>query len=446
MFVRNLRTGQSFSNDLWREFGYGGVRLSDDFWQSIIHPDDRENTMRRYEDLLAGRSDSFRIAYRIKTASGEWRWIMNQGRVVAWDANGMPEIYIGADLDVTDRIRAEEDAAEKAQEAETLRMAGAIVASTLEIERTVQLVLDQALNVVPYDTATVELLQGDTLEVIGGSGWDDLSAVLGVRVPFPGENPHTRAVEERKAVVIGNMGDRYPSFSELAGHEIRSWLGVPLIVHGDVIGVLVLESATPEFFTPKHTRLVSALGDHVAVAIQNAQLFEQTRELAMTDSLTGVATRRNLFTQAEQILERAKRSGNPVSFVMTDLDHFKRINDTLGHARGDDAIQLAAKAATASLRKSDVIGRYGGEEFGIVLPATDAESALIIAERIRANVRAVRIPGTDATLSISVGVVTTEPGPEDTVDNLIDRADKALFEAKTEGRDRVASFVDTSHA
>jgi diguanylate cyclase (GGDEF)-like protein/PAS domain S-box-containing protein len=448
IFIRNLRTGRGSPNFLWRDLGYKSDQMTEDFWKSIIHPDDLDEAMRQYDELLSGERAVYRMTYRIRSASGEWRWIVNSGRVVTWDESGRPQLFIGADVDITERRRAEEalerakaEAEEQAQEAETLRTAGAIMASTLEVERTVQLVLDQALNVVPYDTATVQLLRRDALEVIGGSGWDDIDAIRGLRIPYPGDNPQTLSIKRRNAVVIGDVAEEFPRFANISGNEIRSWLGIPLIVHGDVIGLMGFDSASPNFFTSKHVRMASALGDHVAVALQNARLYEQTRELAMTDSLTGVATRRSFFLQAEQTLELAKRNQRSISVIMADLDHFKEINDEHGHGKGDEAIRLAAVAAREVLRRSDIIGRYGGEEFAVVLPDTERTAATAIAERLRARVGETEVPGTSRTLSISVGVVAECPGGAETLDAILDKADRALYEAKRRGRNRVEVFA-----
>ncbi len=444
VFVRDLRTGEGFPNYIWKELGYGDERMSEEFWRSIIHPEDLEEAMQQYDELLAGRRSVYRITYRIRSASGEWRWIINSGRVMTYDEEGHPVLFIGTDVDITKRRHAEEalerakaDAEEQAQEAETLRTAGAIVASTLEVEQTVGLVLDQALNVVPYDTATVQLLRSDALEVIGGNGWEDMDAIRGLRIPCPGDSPHSRAIETRNAVVLRDVAEEFPQFSNISGTEIRSWLGIPLIVHGEVIGLLAFDSALPDFFTAKHVRLAAALGDHVAVAIQNASLYEQTKALAMTDSLTGVASRRSFFVQAERALEQAKRYDQFISVIMVDLDHFKLINDQYGHARGDEAIRLAAEASEAVLRRSDIIGRYGGEEFSVVLPDTDEAAAKTIAERVRSQVGAIVVPGTTKALSVSVGVVSCLPNAEDTVDSILDTADRAMYEAKRLGRNRV---------
>ena len=448
IFVRNLKDGTGFSNYLWKQWGYVDREMVEEVWQQVVHPEDRESAAEQYEQLLAGEISTYRQTYRVQTKEGDWRWVVTAGRVVGWDSEGKPELY---DVDITERRVAEAaleqakaEAETQAQEAETLRMAGAIVASTLEIEKAVQLVLDQALQVVPYDTASVLLLRDMALEVVGGNGWDDIDAVKGLRIPVPGENPHGKALELGHPFVVDDVAQDFPQYSNISGTEIRGWLGVPLVVHGETLGLLAMDSTQPGFFTPKHIRLSTALGDHVAVALYNARLFEQTKELAMTDSLTGVATRRSFFVQAERALELARRNQNPVSVLMADLDHFKRINDLHGHAAGDEMIRKVAEAARAVLRRSEIIGRYGGEEFAVVLPDTDEPNAMIIAERIRMHVADIMIPGEEKSLTVSIGVTTRDPTELTTVDAILEEADSALYEAKRLGRNRVETYRPTA--
>lgn len=448
IFVRNLAEGTAVPNYLWYSWGYKAEDLTFETWEDIIHPEDREKAMSDYQRLISGEMNTYRMVYRIRTATGEWRNVVTAGRVLTYQPDGSPGLFIGADVDVTDQRSAEtaletakREAEEQAQEAETLRMAGAIVASTLEIDRTVQLVLDQALNVVPYDTASVQLVRDDALEVIGGNGWDDIDAVRGLRIPYPGDNPHSRAIHSRQTLVIGDMSTEFPQFANISGNEIRSWLGVPLIVHHEVIGLLALDSSTPNSFTRKHERMAAALGDQVAVALFNARLYERMKRLAMTDSLTGVATRRSFFEAAQRILEETVRAGGTLSVLMADLDHFKSINDQHGHQVGDDAIRQAAEAARELLRRTDVIGRYGGEEFAVILPDTEADAALVIAERLRANVAQIDLPGARAVLSISIGVTACQPNASMTIDQILNMADQALLAAKRRGRNRVERYM-----
>ncbi|OAN50729.1 hypothetical protein A6A04_17400 [Paramagnetospirillum marisnigri] len=160
--------------------------------------------------------------------------------------------------------------------------------------------------------------------------------------------------------------------------------------------------------------------------------------MATTDYLTGVANRRQFMTRCEAELARMRRHGTVFSLIMMDIDHFKAVNDRHGHAMGDEVLRLTAKACAEMVRSEDMIGRMGGEEFGILLPETGLTAALALAERLRQAVAALRPPrmgGQDIHLSASFGVA--ECRGDETIDQLFARADHALYASKDAGRDRV---------
>lgn len=171
--------------------------------------------------------------------------------------------------------------------------------------------------------------------------------------------------------------------------------------------------------------------------------FEHEKRLAHTDSLTGINNRRHVLELAVHEFEVARRYMQPLSVIMFDLDHFKDVNDTFGHAIGDRMLQCVAKAARSQLRDVDLIGRYGGEEFVIILPVTSAHQAGLLAERIRAGVESLRVE-TDkglASVTLSIGIAEMFHAPRDgSVDDMIRRADEALYAAKKAGRNRIAIF------
>jgi len=176
------------------------------------------------------------------------------------------------------KIRAIESAREAAREAETLREAGAIVAETLSQDEAIERILLQLARVIPYDSACVQLLREGYLEIVGGRGWPDLNMVLGLRFPIPGNNPNTVVVAERRSFLISDARSHFPPFREAPHNHILSWLGVPLIVHDTVTGMLALDSKELNYFTPRHAELALAFADQVAVAIENARLFETTQQ------------------------------------------------------------------------------------------------------------------------------------------------------------------------
>jgi diguanylate cyclase (GGDEF)-like protein len=175
---------------------------------------------------------------------------------------------------------------------------------------------------------------------------------------------------------------------------------------------------------------------------ENARLLEEVQRLANTDSLTGLYNRRAFFGLAGREFARARRFHTPLSAVMLDVDHFKAINDTQGHAVGDQVLQVVAQRCAQNIREIDILGRYGGDEFVLVLPGTDRAEAYQLAERLRQCVVGVVEIGSSAlTLTVSLGVASlTETMPN--IANLLEHADAALYRAKEVGRNRIDGGLD----
>jgi len=160
-------------------------------------------------------------------------------------------------------------------------------------------------------------------------------------------------------------------------------------------------------------------------------------EMATRDELTGLVNRREFFTLAHHEEERAKREGHIVSVMMVDADYFKKINDTYGHAAGDDVLRNLADNCRKIFRKTDVVGRYGGEEFSVILPGAQVDMAKVIAERLRKAIEesVVKSDKGDITYTVSIGIAS-DIGREVKVEEILDRADRALYTAKAQGRNR----------
>ncbi|MCL6635269.1 MAG: GGDEF domain-containing protein [Peptococcaceae bacterium] len=172
---------------------------------------------------------------------------------------------------------------------------------------------------------------------------------------------------------------------------------------------------------------------------------EELKLLCYKDGLTGIANRRHFEEHLEREWRRAARNHKPLSMAMCDIDFFKAYNDTYGHQSGDECLKLVAGALTGMVnRPGDLVSRYGGEEFGIVLPETDAAGAVFLAEKLRAGIESLKIPninsGLGDYLTVSLGVASLVPGPDNSPDDLIAAADHALYQAKIKGRNRVKMF------
>ncbi|MFO7865248.1 MAG: GGDEF domain-containing protein, partial [Candidatus Aminicenantes bacterium] len=179
-------------------------------------------------------------------------------------------------------------------------------------------------------------------------------------------------------------------------------------------------------------------------ALENAN--EKLRVLARTDSLTGLLNHGAVLERLREELKRGSREKKPVALIIADLDHFKRINDAYGHTAGDDILAATARCLRSACREYDVVGRYGGEEFAVVLPGTTLEKAVFVAERIRKKVEQIRHEpdGKELAVTLSLGVAAA-PSEQRVMDSeiLVKQADQALYEAKNKGRNRVALKRET---
>jgi len=178
------------------------------------------------------------------------------------------------------------------------------------------------------------------------------------------------------------------------------------------------------------------------MAVQLNEAHARLKELAHTDELTGLTNRRSFFQRAESALEEARTTGREVSLLVIDADYFKQLNDTYGHATGDAALQFISEQLSTCVRKSDLVGRLGGEEFAVLLPASGASDANQLARRIveRVSSRPMVWDGKIIEMSVSCGVADTRSGRDMTA--LFKAADDALYAAKNNGRNRHVLFTD----
>ena len=218
--------------------------------------------------------------------------------------------------------------------------------------------------------------------------------------------------------------------------ETRSELILPLMSFGKGIGVLALESAQPDAYQSSDVKALESVADICAAAIQNAEYFEQIRQLAYRDGLTGVFNRRYFESRILEELERARRYHAALSVAMIDIDGFKRSNDEFGHLLGDEILKQVSTIFVQNTRKSDIVCRFGGDEFALILPQTSAQSAASAAEKLRQTIAMWDFPGVPRPVTISTGIAEF-PAAGDNRDELIKSADTALYEAKQQGRNRV---------
>lgn len=217
--------------------------------------------------------------------------------------------------------------------------------------------------------------------------------------------------------------------------HIRSYAGAPLrTAEGFTIGSICAIGSTARDFSAREQAILAELA---TLTMKEIEL----RKIATTDGLTGVLTRRAFKDNAQRFVALAKRHGSELSCISFDIDHFKAINDAHGHAGGDAVLVAVTNAAAASLRKSDLIGRLGGEEFAVLLPYTDSRRALEVADKLRLLFQELTFPGTQPPISVtsSFGISMFDPAVDD-LEWLLQKADEALYHAKRTGRNRCSEW------
>jgi len=221
-------------------------------------------------------------------------------------------------------------------------------------------------------------------------------------------------------------------------------LALPLEVAGERLGELTLVPDS-RGLTADDRHTATLLADAIGPALRQLRLIEETQRLATTDELTGVKNRREIQRRLGHEVARAGRYQVPLTLAMVDVDHFKRVNDSFGHSAGDAVLREVAQALCSGIRKVDLAGRWGGEEFLLVLSDTPLDGGLLLADRLR---RRVRLATTAADLpchvTVSIGVAEYAPGL--TAEALVDHADQALYRAKDGGRDKVVRYIEESVA
>ena len=255
----------------------------------------------------------------------------------------------------------------------------------------------------------------------------------GGRLPVRTE-PWSNVLSSGSTVVENDIRSAPPIIKLFA--ESVSRMSIPLISFGQTLGVLNLHSDKPNAFRIQDFQSLESVADICASSIQNAHYVERIRQLSYLDGLTGMFNRRFFELRIMEEIERARRSQAGMAIILADIDHFKRLNDEFGHLLGDEVLRQVSSLLHQQLRKIDVVCRYGGEEFAILLTQTNAEHAMNVAEKLRRLVEGWQFPGVPRTVTLSAGVAAF-PDHGTTRDELIRAADAALYVAKQDGRNRV---------
>ncbi|MEA2008753.1 MAG: diguanylate cyclase, partial [Chloroflexota bacterium] len=345
-----------------------------------------------------------------------------------------------------DNARLYKNSQQYARELKSLHQATSTLVTTLDFDELLENILTAAIESLPAaEKGSLMINNPETqrLEIRAAKGYPDeriKDFALSLSNGYAAQ-----AFKEKKAKIFTNIQKNSPIYykSDIAGiSSVQSAISVPLLSREkQSLGVLSLDSTKTNAFTAADLEMLSSFAATATSAILNAQLHAKVQKLAITDSLTHALNRRGLFQWGEREFVRAQRFKRPLSAIFFDLDHFKEVNDTYGHDVGDLILAKIAARCQDTIRQIDILGRYGGEEFVVVLPETDIQEAFTTAERIRKVVSASPfiINSIEIEVSISLGVAESSHETKNLTD-LIKMADQSMYHSKQNGRNRTTQY------
>ena len=344
--------------------------------------------------------------------------------------------------EIIDRMRAENELARKVENLSILYSVSKALNFASDLKKVLLFILDKARDALGAQKASLMLLDDKTKELI-------VHVVRGIppeveekintgkmdctRIKI-GEGIAGQAAQSKGYILVDDV-EHDERFKKSDNSFVESILCVPLIVNDEVIGVINLTNKQKGGkFGQEDVNILLTLAGHSAITIHNARLYH----LAITDGLTQLRIHRYFQQRLDEEITRSEKFKHPLSLIMSDLDFFKKVNDTYGHQQGDIILIETAKLFRQNVREVDIAARYGGEEFAVILPETDAEEAMKIAETLRKKIEEHEFPAQDGTLKVTISMgVATFPTNVTEKDDLIKQADLALYEAKDSGRNQV---------
>jgi diguanylate cyclase (GGDEF)-like protein/PAS domain S-box-containing protein len=417
-------------------------------WLACLHPDDRARAVAQESERTLGHRDPPPVDYRMITRSGEVVWILDEA-VLEPDDEGI-SLWHGVLYDITERKSAEQEVERRAAQQAAVALLGERALEGAEpaalMETSVALVAE--IEGVQHTCIWELPPAGRTLRLRAGL---DLADSGGARVSATRDSHAGAALDSGLHVIVDDWASesRFSMPPALRVLGVRSSLAVLIDGKDRPFGVLDVHSTTPNRFTPQDVHFVQSTANVLADAIQRRMADDALRYRVLHDTLTGLPNRILFVDNLAESLSRAADSAAPVGVLYVDLDHFKLINDSLGHHTGDELLRAVAPRLRSHIRPGDIVARFGGDEFGILVEhLSDEREAMVIADRVStAFARPFQLGGVEHFITASVGIAVAKPSVREVdPDSLIRDADAAMYRAKEKGRARCELFDEEMRA
>lgn len=422
------------------------IRLNNS-WMQNIHPDDLIICQEEFKSALT-ETRGFTISYRLEIDQQQLLWISNTA-VPQFNVRGEFEGLVGYCFDITSLKQSEQQLILRSSHDYLLAKITQKIHASLDLEKILQTTVEEVNQFLQAEKIQISRVDRDRkLSLLFESrlSRQELSCELGTveRFPIvPFQNNLTQ-LAAGQIVTQNNFNS-----GQLTG-QICSVLLIPIIVEQLLWGLISVEQCSQRRkWTIEEIKLLERVALELSVAIKQAQLYHKLEsanlelaQLSVVDELTSIANRRKYDQYLVAEWTRLAREQNPLSLILCDIDHFKLYNDTYGHQAGDRCLQQVAQAIVKVVKRpADLVARYGGEEFVIVLPNTPVAGAKHIAQQVRIQIEALRLPHinspVDLYVTLSLGVACCIPQPHSDLTALVAAADRGLYQAKAAGRNRV---------